>query len=70
MLKFLPSFSIDFSYACNIRTPPGQRRLERQQMLAGVVVAQIPPRRCRGQTDFGGRHVDSSRTESLKRIGS
>jgi hypothetical protein len=62
MLKFLPSFSVDFSYACNIRTPPGRRRLDRLKMLAGVLLAQIPAHRCRGQTDFG--------TESLRRIGS
>jgi hypothetical protein len=70
MLKFLPSFSIDFSYGCNICAPPGQLRLGRLKMGTRVLLAQIPRDRCRGQTDFVGRNVESSRTESLKRIGS
>jgi hypothetical protein len=70
MLKFLPSFSIEFSYACNICSPSGQLRLGRPKMRARVVLAQILRERCRGQTDFLGRNVESSRTESLKRLGS
>jgi hypothetical protein len=70
MLKFLPSFSIGFSYGCNICTPPDRARLDRLKMRARVVLAQIPRDCCRGQTDFVGRNVESSRTESLKRIGS
>jgi hypothetical protein len=68
MLKFLPSFSIDFSYGCNICSPLGPPRLGRLKMRARVVSAQIPRERCHGQTDFVGRNVESSRTESLKRI--
>jgi hypothetical protein len=70
MLKLLPSFSIGFSYGCNICPPPGPLRLGRPKMRARVALAQILRERCRGQTDFVGRNVESSRTESLKRIGS
>jgi hypothetical protein len=70
MLKLLPSFSVGFSYGCNICRPPGQLRLGRPKMRARIVLAQILRERCHGQTDFVGRTVESPRTESLKRIGS
>jgi hypothetical protein len=69
MLKLLPYFSVGFSYGCNICTPPRQLRLGQPKMRAGVVLAQILRERCRGQTDFPGCNVESSRAESLKRIG-
>jgi hypothetical protein len=64
MLKFLPSFSVGFSYGCNICTPPGPPRLGRLKMRGRIIFAQILGDRCRGQTDFGARNVASSRTEA------
>jgi hypothetical protein len=64
MLKLLPSFSVDFSYACNICAPPELPRLGGLKMRARVTFAQILGDRCRGQTDFGARNVASSRTEA------
>jgi hypothetical protein len=64
MLKLLPSFSVYFSYACNICAPPGPPRLGRLKMRARIIFAQILGYRCRGQTDFDARNVESSRTEA------
>jgi hypothetical protein len=64
MLKLLPSFSVDFSYACNICAPPGPPRLGRRKMRARIIFAQILGDRCRGQTDFDACNVESLRTEA------
>jgi hypothetical protein len=62
MLKLLPSFSVDFSYGCNICAPPGSPRLGRLKKRVRIIFAQILGDRCRGQTDFGARNVESLRT--------